>query len=76
MWQDLEMSTEIANIRKLNFYAGMLHLVSLIAVVALANGTSLPVVATYMSDAPGTGNYAAPVNLFDLRISVVIVASR
>jgi hypothetical protein len=72
VWEDLAMSTEIANIRKLNFYAGMLHLVSLIAVVTLANGTSLPVVATYMSDAPGTGNYAAPVNLFDLRISVVI----
>ena len=66
------MSSDFANIKKLNFYAGILHLVSLIAIVALANNSSLPVQATYMTDAPGTGNFAAPVTLFNLNVSLVI----
>ena len=61
-------------LRKLNVLAGLLHLVSLIAIVALATEVSLPVRATYLSDAPGTGNFAVPVELFSLNISYMVAA--
>jgi hypothetical protein len=52
--------------------AGCLHLASFIAILLLSNDTSLPVRATYLTEAPGTGNFSDPVNLFDLNISYMV----
>ena len=66
------MDERFASLRRLNIGAGLLHLVSLIVVVLLANDTSLPVRAIYMVDAPGTGRYSPPIGLFDLNIAMMI----
>ncbi|NDD73173.1 MAG: hypothetical protein EBZ52_08400, partial [Actinobacteria bacterium] len=41
---------------------------------ALATKVTLPVRATYLSDAPGTGNFGDPVELFSLNISWMVAA--
>jgi hypothetical protein len=66
------MDLQIRNLRKLNLLAGCLHLVSFIAILFLANDGSLPVVATYLTEAPGTGNFSDPINLFNLNISYMV----
>jgi len=66
------MDQRFARLRRLNVVAGLLHLVSLIAIVALANDASLPVRATYLTEAPGTGNFSSPVELFSLNIAMMV----
>jgi hypothetical protein len=68
------MIDQFKSLRKLNLIAGCLHLVSLLAILFLSTDVALPVVATYMSDAPGTGNFAAPIELFSLNISYTVAA--
>ena len=63
---------QLGNLRKLNLFAGCLHLASFIAIIVLSNDTSLPVVATYLAGAPGTGSFSDSVNLFDLNISYMV----
>ena len=64
----------ITRLRRLNIYAGALHLVSFLTILWLSNDVSLPVRATYLSEAPGTGNFADPVELFSLNISWMVAA--
>ena len=66
------MTPELARLRRLNVWAGCLHLASLVAIILLANDTSLPVRATYMTDAPGTGRYSPAIHLIDLNIGLMI----
>ncbi len=61
-------------LRRLNLIAGSLHLVSFIAILLLSNDASLPVTATYLTEAPGTGNFSDPVNLFNLNIGYMVAA--
>ena len=68
------MDPRLLKLRKLNVFAGILHLASLIAIVVLATDVSLLVKATYLSEAPGTGNFADPVELFGLNISYTVAA--
>jgi hypothetical protein len=68
------MLDQFKSLRKLNLIAGGLHLASLLAILFLSTDVSLPVVATYMSDAPGTGNFADPIDLFSLNISYTVAA--
>jgi hypothetical protein len=68
------MDIQFKNLRKLNVTAGFLHLFSLLAILFLSTDASLPVIATYMSDAPGTGSFAAPIELFSLNISYTVAA--
>ncbi|MEN9595229.1 MAG: hypothetical protein RLY23_1712 [Actinomycetota bacterium] len=68
------MDTEIAKLKKLNIGAGFLHLASLIGILLLSTSFSLPVTATYMTDAPGTGSFADPLTLFNLNLAYMIVA--
>jgi hypothetical protein len=68
------MMDQFKSLRKLNLIAGGLHLASLLAILLLSTDVALPVVATYMSDAPGTGNFAAPIELFSLNISYTVAA--
>jgi hypothetical protein len=66
------MDEQLTKLRKLNLLAGCLHLVSFIAILALSNDAALPVRATYLTEAPGTGNFSDPVNLFDLNIGYMV----
>ncbi len=68
------MDLEIARLRRLNIIAGALHLLSLIGIVLLSNDASLPVTATYLTDAPGTGMFTEAINLFSLNISLMVAA--
>lgn len=68
------MDTRFLKLRKLNLWAGLLHLVSLIAILLLANDASLPVRATYLTEAPGTGNFSDPIELFNLNIGDAVAA--
>lgn len=66
------MDTEIARLRRLNLIAGTLHFASLIGIIFLSNDASLPVTATYLTDAPGTGNFTDVINLFNINISLMV----
>ncbi len=68
------MDTRFLKLRKLNRWAGILHLVSFIAILLLANDASLPVRAIYLTEAPGTDNFSDPVNLFNLNIGYMVAA--
>lgn len=68
------MEPEISNLRRLNVIAGFLHLASLAAILLLSNDASLPVNATYLTEAPGTGNFSDPINLFNLNIGYMVAA--
>lgn len=68
------MDPRLGSLRRLNIIAGFLHLASFIAILLLSNAAALPVQATYLSGAPGTGSFAPPVNLFDLNISHMVAA--
>ena len=60
------MDSRFAALKKMNVLAGCLHLASLIAILLLANNASLPVRAIYLTEAPGTGNFSDPIELFSL----------
>lgn len=66
--------TEISKLKRLNLIAGALHLASLLAILFLANDAKLPVNAIYLTDAPGTGNFSDPINLFNLKIGYMVAA--
>ena len=68
------MDTSLNKLRTLNRTAGLLHLASFIAIILLANDASLPVNATYMTEAPGTGSFSSPVQLFNLNIGYMVAA--
>ncbi|MBT5139147.1 MAG: hypothetical protein HOH36_03610 [Acidimicrobiaceae bacterium] len=48
------MESKLESLRKLNVLAGTLHLMSFILI--LSNDASLPVQATFLTDAPGRGS--------------------
>ena len=66
-------NTDMHGLRRLNLVAGLLHLASLIAVLALSNAFTLPVTSTYTLEGPGTG-FTEPAVLFDLRVAFAIAA--
>ncbi|MFM7821156.1 MAG: heliorhodopsin HeR [Actinomycetota bacterium] len=71
---NLTIDPEIGKVKRLNLIAGALHLVSMLAILALANDAKLPVNATYLTEAPGTGNFSDPINLFNLKIGYMVAA--
>jgi hypothetical protein len=60
-------------LRRYNVVAGSLHAVSAIAVLAFANGFSLPVDADYLAGAPGTTKHQL-VQLFSIRMAWLVAA--
>lgn len=68
------MEQKFLKLRQLNLAAGALHFVSLMAILFLANDASLPVRATYLTEAPGTGNFSTPIDLFNLNIGYTVAA--
>ena len=67
------MSKEITSqsLRKINIFAGILHLAQMVAVLALSNDFALPVTANYMSGPPGS-TYADPVILFSTPVGLTV----
>ena len=59
------------SLRKVNLFAGMLHLFQMIAVLALSNDFTLPINATYMSGPPGS-TFAEPIVLFNVPIGLTV----
>ena len=51
------MEQEISRLRRLNIGAGILHTVSFLAILLLSNNFSLPVNATYLTDAQSDARY-------------------
>jgi len=68
------MDRSIAKLRPFNLVAGLLHLVSFVAILVLSTDFSLPVTATYMDGPPGADAYGDPVTLFSLNTSHMIAA--
>jgi len=66
-----KLDSRINSLRKWNITAGLLHLTSLIAVLALSNNFSLPVTATYLSGPPGT-TFSKPILLFGITVSLAV----
>lgn len=62
---------QIKPLRKWNIAAGVLHLVSMIAVLALSNSFSLPITATYMTGPPGS-IFASPTLLFSNNVGYTV----
>jgi len=60
------MSKEINNskLRRYNIIAGVFHLLQMVAVLALSNDFTLPIVARYMSGPPGS-TFAEPITLLN-----------
>ena len=58
-------------IRRYNLIAGVFHLVQMIAVIALSNDFTLPIVARYMSGPPGS-TFAEPITLFDTPVGYTV----
>lgn len=63
--------TQIKPLKTWNISAGLLHLMSLVAVLALSNNFSLPVTATYMTGPPGS-TFTDPILLFSSNVSYTI----
>ena len=57
-----------STIRRYNLIAGFFHLAQMAVVLVLANDFSLPIVARYMSDAPGSGEFDQPTPLGELYV--------
>ena len=68
------MDKGIAQLRRLNIAAGVLHLVSFVAILLLSNNFSLPVQATYLTDAPGRGKFTGSINLFNINTGYMVAA--
>ena len=68
------MDTALAKLRPFNLIAGLLHLASFVAILLLANDASLPVRATYLTNAPGNDAFSEPVTLFSLNIGYMVAA--
>jgi hypothetical protein len=68
------MSIDATSLRRLNTWAAALHIASLVGILVLANDASLPVRATYLTNAPGTNSFSQPITLFNLNISYMVAA--
>lgn len=58
----------------MNVAVGSAHALQAILIVAVAKTASLPVDASYLTGAPGSGRYGGPAHLFDLRIDLAVAA--
>ena len=67
------MAKEInaGSIRRYNVIAGFFHLAQMVAVLALSNDFTLPIVARYMAGPPGSV-FADPITLLDAPIGITV----
>ena len=62
---------DTSTIRRYNIIAGVFHLLQMIAVLALANDFTLPIVARYMSGPPGT-TFAEAITVLDTPVGLTV----
>ena len=60
-------------LRRLNIGVGLAHALQAAAILAIAKAAPLPIVIGYMTGPPGSGLYAGPVQLFDMRVDWLVV---
>jgi hypothetical protein len=61
----------ISSLRRFNLIAGVVHLLQMLAVIALSTDFSLPVTATYMAGPPGS-SFAEPVVVFETPLAMAV----
>jgi hypothetical protein len=61
----------LARLRRLNLIATVFFAAQVVVILALAGAASLPVLGSFLTDAPGSGQYGST-DLFDLRIDVMV----
>ena len=61
----------IPSLRRFNLIAGVVHLLQMVAVIALSTDFSLPVTATYMTGPPGS-SFAEPVVVFETPLALAV----
>ena len=64
-----EVNTQ--TIRRYNLIAGVFHLAQMVAVLALANDFTLPIVARYMAGPPGSV-FADPITLLNAPVGLTV----
>jgi hypothetical protein len=67
----MSKSVTATTLRRYNVIAGVLHLVQMVVVLALANDFTLPIVARYMAGPPGS-TFADPITLLDAPIGITV----
>ena len=67
----MSKSVTATSLRRYNIIAGSLHFLQMVAVLALSNDFTLPIVARYMSGPPGT-TFAEPITLLDAPIGLTV----
>ena len=58
----------------LNVLVGVAHLVQAVLIVAFAAPVTLPIDVSYLAGPPGSGDFAGPVTLIELRIDLAVAA--
>jgi hypothetical protein len=66
------MTKEITStrLRRINIGAGVLHLIQMIAVLALAKDVPFPITARYMEGPPGSGSFGDVVTLYNAPLGI------
>jgi len=62
---------KLTKLRRLNLIATVFFAAQVVLILALAGPATLPVLGSFLTDAPGSGQYGST-NLFDLRIDVMV----
>ena len=62
---------KLARLHRLNLIATVFFAVQVVVILVLAQPAKLPVLGSYLLDAPGSGKYGST-NLFDLRIDWMV----
>jgi hypothetical protein len=62
---------KLARLRRLNLIAAAFFAAQVVLILVLAGPAELPVLGSYLTDAPGSGQYGST-SLFDLRIDVMV----
>jgi hypothetical protein len=63
----------LARLKRLNIGVGLVHAAQAVAILAIAKAAPLPIVIGYMTGPPGSGQYAGPTTLFNMRVDLLVV---
>jgi hypothetical protein len=66
-----DTATKLARLRRLNLIATVFFAAQVVLILVLAAPATLPVLGSFLTDAPGSGQYGST-DLFDLRIDVMV----
>jgi hypothetical protein len=66
-----DTASKLHRLRRLNLIATVFFAAQVVVILALAGPATLPVLGSFLTDAPGSGQYGST-NLFDLRIDVMV----